>query len=73
MERKGIIFTYSILHSGSDEFKNKTPYVIALVEENHERKLSFIEGYNEGKEIAVGTEVAFKSEDRKGNRTYCLR
>ena len=70
MNRCGTIFTYSIVHSGTDAFKDKTPYVVALVAENQGISLARVEGYTEGKLINVGMEVEFFAEDENGNPIY---
>ncbi len=70
MSRRGTIFTYSIIHSGTDDFKDKTPYVVALVEENQRIRLARVEGYTEKTDIDVGMAVEFISEDEKGNSIY---
>lgn len=70
MKRRGSIFTYSVIHSAAETFKDKTPYVVALVEENCRIMLALIEGYTEHKKLKVGMEVSFLAEDDKGNPTY---
>ena len=70
MSRRGTIFTYSVVHSGTDAFKDKTPYVVALVTENQGISLARVEGYTEGKFINVGMEVEFFAEDENGNPIY---
>jgi uncharacterized OB-fold protein len=70
MSKRGTIFTYSVVHSGTEAFKDKTPYVVALVEENQGIRLARIEGYTEGKLINVGMDVEFFAEDENGNPIY---
>lgn len=70
MSRRGTLFTYSIVHSGTDAFKDKTPYVVALVEEHQRIRLAPVEGYTERTEIRIGMEVEFLTEDEKGNPSY---
>lgn len=70
MSRRGTIFTYSVVHSGTDAFKDKTPYVVALVTENQGISLARVEGYAEGKLINVGMEVEFFAEDENGDPVY---
>ncbi len=70
MSRRGTVFTYSVVTSGTGVFKDKTPYVVALVEENQRKRMTRIEGYTEKTEIHVGMEVAFLTEDEKGNPIY---
>lgn len=66
MGRRGTIFTYSIVHSGTETFKDKTPYVVALVEEGERIRLARIEGYTEKTEIRVGMEVELPADDGAG-------
>lgn len=70
MCRRGTILTYSIVHSGTDEFKDKTPYVVALVAEDQRISLARVEEYTDRTEVKVGMEVAFTAEDEKGNPIY---
>jgi uncharacterized OB-fold protein len=72
MGRRGTLFTYSIVHSGTDAFKDKTPYVVALVEEQQRIRLARVEGYTEKTEVRIGMEVAFLEEDERGNPIYCF-
>jgi uncharacterized OB-fold protein len=70
MSRRGTLLTYSIVHSGTEAFKDKTPYVVALVEERQRIRLARVEGYTEGTEVKVGMEVEFLAEDEKGGTIY---
>ena len=70
MSRRGTIFTYSIVHSGTDNFKDKTPYVMALVEENHRIRLARVEGYTEEIQVRIGMEVECLTVDEKSNPIY---
>ncbi len=68
---KGTLYTYSVIHSAAEAFKDKTPYVIALVEaEGVPRHMARIEGYREGLAISIGMTVDFAGDDGHGNRTY---
>jgi uncharacterized OB-fold protein len=72
MKRIGTIYTYSIIHSASEEFKDRTPYVVALVEEEgHARVASLLEGYD-GQKIHIGMPVEYVREDTEGNPVYKL-
>lgn len=70
MSRHGTVFTYSVVYSGTDVFKDKTPYVVALVEENQRKRMTRIEGYTEKTEIYIGMNVTFLTEDEAGNPIY---
>lgn len=70
MTRRGTIYAYSVVHSGTEEFQGLTPYVLAVVEENRQKQLARIEGFTEKTTIAIGQEVTFLSEDELGNPIY---
>jgi len=70
MAKKAKIYTYSIIYSPSEEFKDKVPYVAGVLEENNERFSSFIEGYKDGMDIKIGMEVEFSRFDEAGNVVY---
>ena len=70
MAKKAKIYTYSIVYSPSEEFKDKVPYVVAVLEENNERFSTFVEGYKEDLDIKIGMEVEFSRFDEAGNVVY---
>ncbi|KAB3532146.1 OB-fold domain-containing protein [Alkaliphilus pronyensis] len=70
MNKKATIYTYSIIYTASEDFKDQTPYVIAIVEDKDSRVLSRIEGYEENKEIHIGMEVELFKTDESGNPIY---
>ncbi len=70
MAKKAKIYSFTIVYSSSEEFKDKVPYVVAVLEENKERFSSFIEGYKEDIEIKIGMEVEFSRFDEAGNVVY---
>lgn len=70
MSRRGTVITYSVVHSGTDVFKDMTPYVVALVEEDQRKRITRIEGYTEKTVINIGMEVEFLTDDEKGNSIY---
>jgi len=72
MSRKGRIYTYTIVYSAAEAFKDRTPYVVALVEEDGRRAMSLLEGYRDGKDVKIGMEVEFVREDTAGNPIYKL-
>ncbi len=70
MKNRGTIVTYSIVHSGTDEFKDRTPYVVALVERNQRKTIACIEGYTEQTDITIGMAVELLAEDELGHPSY---
>lgn len=70
MNRLGIIYTYSIVHSGTDTFKDKTPYVVALVEENQQIRLAYVEGYTQDLHVKIGMKVEYLTADERNNPIY---
>ena len=58
MKRTGTIYTYSVVHSAAEAFKERTPYVVALVDENGHRVVSLLEGYDPTRQVEIGQEVA---------------
>lgn len=68
---KGKIYTYSVIYSAAEAFKEKTPYVIAIIEaDGTPRHMAQIEGYREGMPIEIGMSVELSGEDKAGNRIY---
>lgn len=70
MSRRGTLFTYSIVHSATESFKDQTPYVVALVEEAQQIRLARVEGYAEDIQIKIGMEVEYLAVDEKNNPMY---
>ena len=70
MGQRGTIFTYSIVHSAADAFKDKVPYVVALVEEGERIRLARIEGYTEKTDVRSGMEVELLADDGGGSPLY---
>jgi len=70
MKRCGTIYSFCVVHSSTDAFQAKTPYVLAVVEDNRQKLMARVEGYTEKMDIAVGMEVRFLAEDEKGNPLY---
>lgn len=66
---KGTIFTYSVIYTASEDFKDQTPFVIAIVENDEGRTLSRIDNYT-GQEIKIGQVVDFSRVDDKGIKIY---
>jgi len=70
MERRGTIYTYSVVHSGTEAFQGLTPYVLAVVEENGSKRMARVEGYTDTTDIRIGMEVLFLADDARGNPSY---
>ncbi|HTZ38692.1 MAG TPA: OB-fold domain-containing protein [Syntrophales bacterium] len=70
MAGKGTIYTYTVIHSAAEDFKNKVPYVVAVVEEDGRRFAARVEGYEPSKPISIGMEVEHSGEDPKGRPIY---
>jgi uncharacterized OB-fold protein len=67
------IYTYSVLSSSSQEFKDKVPYITAILERsNGERFASLVDGYKDGATIAIGQDVVCTGHDAAGKETYAL-
>ena len=73
MSRKGTIYTYSIIYSAAEAFKDKTPYVVAVVEEDGARRLARVEGYTAQTQVEIGMTVNFLAIDEQGNTIYSFR
>lgn len=66
----GVVYTYTVIRSTSEAFKDKTPYVMAVIDRGDSKVLARIEGYKEGQEIAIGMKVPFVKNDEAGNPIY---
>lgn len=52
------IYSYSVVYSSSVDFQDQTPYLCAIVEQaDGQRIASFVQGYAEGTEVAIGQQV----------------
>lgn len=70
MERRGTIYTYTVVHSGIEAFQGKTPYVLAVVAENRQKRMARVDGYTDKTAITIGMEVTFLRDDGRGNPIY---
>lgn len=70
MERRGIIYSYSVVRSGIEALQEMTPYVLAVVEEKREKRMARIDGYTDKTDINIGMEVTFLADDESGNPIY---
>lgn len=70
MARRGILYSYSIVHSGTAAFKDQTPYVLGIVERDQRKSIARIEGYHDKIEVSIGMEVESLAEDENGTARY---
>jgi uncharacterized OB-fold protein len=70
MERRGTIYTYSVVRCGTEAFQDMTPYVLAVVEEKSKKRMARVEGYTDKTAIQIGMEVSFLKDDIRGNPIY---
>ncbi len=70
MTKRAKIYTFTIINSTTEAFKDKTPYTVGILEDDKHRFASFIEGYEEGLEVKVGMDVEFSRMDEAGNPIY---
>lgn len=57
MKNKGVIYTYSIVNSASEQFSKKVPYVVVIVDTGDRKFLSRIDNYDQSMDIKIGREV----------------
>ena len=70
---KAKIYTYSILYSSTEEFKDRTPYLTTILEkESGERFAALVDGWKEGMEVKIGQEVHSTGPDADGKQHYSL-
>ncbi|MTI17741.1 OB-fold domain-containing protein [Rhodobacteraceae bacterium RKSG542] len=70
---KYTLYTYSVVYSSTEDFKDKTPYLTAILEdENGDRFASLVEGYEDGCDVCVGQEIKRIGEDANGKVIYSL-
>lgn len=61
METNSEIYAYTVIHSAAEFFKDKVPYLVALVNDGEQTVFTRIEGYTEGSEVHIGMEVELSS------------
>lgn len=72
MSKKAKIYTYTVIHIGSEEFSERVPYLMAVVEDEQSRFLTRVEGYSGDRQIQIGMEVEFLKNDETGKSIYSL-
>jgi uncharacterized OB-fold protein len=67
------IYTYTVINSSTEAFKDKTPYLAAIVTRpDGTRVAAMVEGWTETSPVAIGTAVRLSGTDPLGNPTYRL-
>lgn len=67
------VYTYSIVHSSTEAFSDKTPYCSAILEQEGKGRFSaLLEGYAAGMEVKIGQTVKYLGEDQTGKPRYSL-
>jgi uncharacterized OB-fold protein len=66
------IYSYTVIFSAAEAFKDKTPYAVALIDEDGKRFMAGLEATIAPEEIAVGAVVEFAGNDENGNPQYRL-
>ncbi len=67
------IYTYSVLFSSSEEFKDKVPYVSAILETpDGGRFPNLLSGYKPDMEVRIGQEVKATGQGPDGKTVYTL-
>lgn len=61
MEARAKIYSYSIVYSTADAFKDKAPYVIAILDDGQQKFVTRVENYHECREVKIGMEVVLSS------------
>ena len=70
MDDKAKVYTFSIIHSATEAFQDKTPYVVAVVEDTAGKRLARVEGYSEKVPVKIGMDVMLSKVDDAGNAVY---
>lgn len=66
------IYSYTVIFSAAEAFKDKTPYAVALVDEGGRRIMVGLETNTAPEKITVGAAVEFAGNDENGNPQYRL-
>ncbi|MHC1760763.1 MAG: Zn-ribbon domain-containing OB-fold protein [Negativicutes bacterium] len=66
----GTIYTYTVIHNTSEAFKEKTPYVMSVIDRGEDKVLARIENYTETQKISIGMKVPLWKNDEQGNPIY---
>jgi uncharacterized OB-fold protein len=73
MTEHGEVYTFSVVNSTTEAFKERAPYIVAVViRSDGTRVVTLLEGYSPDKTIQIGAPVHLKHHDRLGNPVYVL-
>lgn len=72
MSKKATIYTYTVIHIATEAFKDRTPYLVAVVDDGERRFFTRVEGYEADREVGIGTMVEFSHLDELGKPVYKL-
>lgn len=65
------IYTYTVIRSSTEQFADKVPYVVAILEQNDgNRFTAFVDGYKDGMDVKIGQEVKLSGKDDAGKDIY---
>lgn len=64
------IYTYTVIRSSTEQFADKVPYVVAILEKDGNRFTSFVDGYKDGMDVKIGQEVKALEKDDAGRDIY---
>lgn len=69
----GKIYSFTIVYSSTEAMKDKTPYLVAIVEKPDGEKISaLVEGYRPEAKVQIGSKVAFSRQAAGGSSIYKL-
>lgn len=66
------IYSYTVIFSAAEAFKDKTPYAVALINEDGKRFMAGLATNTAPEKITVGAAVEFAGNDENGNPQYRL-
>lgn len=72
LSKKAKIYTYTVIHIGTEEYSERVPYLMAVVEDDQSRFLTRVEGFSKDQVIQIGMEVEFLENDENGKSIYSL-
>ncbi len=72
MNKRGKIYTYTVINVASEEFVDQVPYAVAVVDDGENKFFTRIENYRADREIKIGMEVEFSRYDENQKPLYKL-
>jgi uncharacterized OB-fold protein len=74
MNETSSIYSYTVINSTTEAFKDQTPYLVAIVTRaDGSRVAARVEGYTPDKQIHIGETVERAGTDASGNEFFRLR